>query len=263
MTALVVVLVMIGFALTVLAPVWALLTWGDLRERRRVARLSVSRCADVTTPGRRLCAVEGRSEPAAGTPLVAPLTGEPCAWFFTEVLERTSGDGPSTTLVWQAGGDMPFGVRDTTGSVLVDGRLVHPHRSSGRSYHSPPVRRVVDEDVRFARDSTHLQGLIARGVLSEKSFQRRWYSSTLGWTVEEYVLPIGEALHVQGRVELRGGRPVLGGRQGVRLVTGRTYEQLTEHIEEGVRTGSGCLLICAVAGPLLLLAGYLLARTLG
>lgn len=262
MTALAVVLVAIGGALTVLAPVWALLTWGSVRERKRISRLSVSRCADVTSPGRRLCVVEGRSLPAA-QPLVAPLSGEPCVWYFSEVVERVTSDGPSTVLVWEAGGTMPFAVHDKSGSVLVDGSLVHPDHRSKRIGHSPPVRRVVDEDVSSARDSTHLQGLVARGVLSQKSFERRWWSSSLGWSVREYVLPVGEQIHVQGRPELRAGRLVLGdGRRG-HLVTGRTYEQVAGNIEEDVRTGSGCLLMVAIAGPLLLLAGFLLVRTLG
>jgi hypothetical protein len=261
-TALVVVLVMTGGALTVLAPVWALLTWGSVRERKRIARLSVSRCADVISPERRLCAVEGRTLPAA-QPLVAPLSGEPCVWYFSEVVERVTGDGPSAELVWRDGGTMPFAVHDTSGSLLVDGSLVHPGHRSKRIGHSPPVRRVVDEDVRSARDSTHLRSLVARGLVSAKSFERRWWSRSLGWTVREYVLPVGERVHVQGRPELRAGRPVLGDGRRRHLVTGRTYEQVAGHIDEDVRTGTGCLLMAGIAGPLLLLAGFLLVRTLG
>jgi E3 Ubiquitin ligase len=262
MTVLAVLLLFLGGALIVLMPVWALLTWSTRRERGRVARLSVSRCADVTSSGRRLCAVEGRSLPAAAAPLIAPLSGEPCAWYFTEVEERSSLDGGSTSLVWQAGGVMPFEVRDETGSVLVDGRLVHPRHGSSRANHSPPVRRVVDEDVTSAQQSTSLQGLIARGVLSEKSFERRWWSSTLGWTVQEYVLPVGRQLHVQGRVGFRDGRPVLGGRRGY-LVRGGTYAELTGKLEEDLRTDWGCLVIGTLAGLLLFAAGYLLARWIG
>jgi hypothetical protein len=192
MTALGVVLLAFGAALTVLMPVWALLAWSARRERRRIARLSVSRCADVTNAGQRLCAVEGRSWPGAAGPLTAPLSGEPCVWYFSQVVERTISDGDSRSLVWEAGRAMAFAVRDETGSVLVDGRLVHPGHRSSRLDHRPPVRRVIDEDVSSARHSTHLRGLIARGVLSEESFKRGWLSSTVGWTVREYVLPAGE-----------------------------------------------------------------------
>ncbi|MEV6873375.1 hypothetical protein [Amycolatopsis sp. NPDC051128] len=163
MTALGVVLLASGGALTVLMPVWALLTWSDRRERRRVARLAVSRCADVTAPGQGLCAVEGWTRPGPAGPLTAPLSGEPCVWYFSQVVERTTSDGGSTELVWETGGAMAFAVRDETGSVLVDGRLVHPEHRSSRTEHRPPVRRVVDEDVSSARHSTQLRGLIARG----------------------------------------------------------------------------------------------------
>jgi hypothetical protein len=262
MTALAVVLLVCGFALTVLMPVWALLTWSARRERRRVARLSVSRCVDVTN-SQRLCAVEGRSWPGAAGPLTAPLSGEPCVWYFSRVAEHTTSDGEFTRLVWEAGGAMAFAVRDETGSVLVDGHLVHPDHRSSRVDHRPPVRRVVDEDVSSARHSTYLRGLIARGVLSEESFERGWLSSSVGWTVREYVLPVGEPLHVQGRPEFRDGRLVLGDGRRKHLVTGGTYAQLTDAIEQDVRTGSGCLLIGSIAGPLLLVAGYLLLRWIG
>jgi hypothetical protein len=258
MTALAVVLVTIGFALTILMPVWALLTWGSHRERKRIARLPVSRCADVTGPGARLCAVEGRAGPGPAGPLVAPLSGEPCAWYFSQVEENVSGDGPSTRLVWEAGGAMAFEVRDESGSVLVDGRLVHPDHRSSRTDHSPPLRRVVEEDVTSAKKSVHLQGLIARGVLTEKSFRRGWLSDSLGWSVREYVLAAGAQLHVQGRPGFRNGRPLLG--TGRHLVTGRTHAQLSADIEQGVRTSRGCLLIGSIAGPVLLAAGYLLSR---
>jgi hypothetical protein len=258
MTALAVVLLAFGAALTVLMPVWAWLTWSARRERRRVARLSVTRCADVPTSGHRVCAVEGRSWPGAAGPLTAPLSGAPCVWYFSQVVERTISDGDSTRLVWEAGGDMAFTVRDETGSVLVDGRLVHPDHRSSRVDHRPPVRRVVEEDVGSARHSTHLRDLIARGLLSEKSFERGWLSSSVGWSVREYVLPVGEPLHVQGRPGSRDGRPVLGAGRREHLVTGGTYTQLTDSIEQDVRTGSGCLLIGTLGGPLLFVAGYLL-----
>ncbi|WP_410612670.1 hypothetical protein [Amycolatopsis sp. lyj-109] len=258
MTALAVVLFALGAALTFLLPVWALLTWGARRERRRIARLPVSRCAGVTGPEKRLCAVEGRSEPGPAGPLLAPLSGEPCVWYFSQVVANTTDDGASTRLVWEAGGAMAFTVRDATGSVLVDGQLVHPDHASGRTGHRPPVRRVVGEDVRSARDSAHLQALIARGVLSEKSFDRRWWSSTLSWSVREYVLPAGEPLHVQGRPGIRDGRPLLGAARRKHLVSGRTHAQLAADSEQDVRTGTGCLLLWSVGGPLLLVAGYLL-----
>ena len=70
-------------------------------------------------------------------------------------------------------------------------------------------------------------------------------------------------MHAQGRPELRAGRPVLGDGRRRHLVTGGTYEQVAANIEEDVRTSSGCLLMVAVAGPLLLLVGFLLVRTLG
>ncbi|WP_086851191.1 hypothetical protein [Amycolatopsis kentuckyensis] len=143
------------------------------RERRRIARLPVSRCAHVTGPGPRLCAVEGRTEPGPAGTLIAPLSGEPCVWFFT-------------------------------GSVLVDGRLLHPDHPSSRVDHRSPLRRVVGEDVRSARD------------------------------------------------------PLLGAARRRHLVSGRTREQLAADIDQDVRTGSGCLLLGTIAGPLLFLAGYLL-----
>jgi hypothetical protein len=258
MTALAVALLACGAALTILMPVWALLTWGAVRERRRIRRLSVSRCADVTGSRQRLCAVEGRSWPGAAGPLTAPLSGEPCVWYFSQVLERTISDGGSTYLIWEAGGDMTFAVRDETGSVLVDGRLVHPDHRSSRVNHSPPVRRVVEEDVSSAQRSTYLRDLIARGVLSADSFKRGWLSSSTGWSVREYVLPVGEPLHVQGRLTSREGHPVLGAGRGKHLVTGDTHTRLTETVETDVRTGAGCLLIGTIAGPLLLVAGYLL-----
>jgi hypothetical protein len=195
--------------------------------------------------------------------LTAPLSGEPCVWYFSRVAEHTTSDGEFTRLVWEAGGAMAFAVRDETGSVLVDGHLVHPDHRSSRVDHRPPVRRVVDEDVSSARHSTYLRGLIARGVLSEESFERGWLSSSVGWTVREYVLPVGEPLHVQGRPEFRDGRLVLGDGRRKHLVTGGTYAQLTDAIEQDVRTGSGCLLIGSIAGPLLLVAGYLLLRWIG
>jgi hypothetical protein len=77
------------------------------------------------------------------------------------------------------------------------------------------------------------------------------------------VLPAGEQLHVQGRPESRNGRPVLGDGRHKHLVTGGTHAQVTGDIEQDVRTGSGCLLIGVVAGPLLLVAGYLLLRWTG
>ncbi|SEC79508.1 hypothetical protein SAMN04489727_5117 [Amycolatopsis tolypomycina] len=260
MTALAVVLLALGAASTVLMPVWALLTWGARRERRRIARLPVSRCAEVTGAGERLCAVEGRSGPGPQGTLTAPLSGAPCAWYFSQVEERVSGDGPSTRLVWETGGTMAFEVRDASGSVLVDGRLVHPEHRSSRTGHSPPVRRAVQEEVGSAQDSAHLRGLIARGILNEKSFRRGWLSDSLGWSVQEYVLPIGEPLHVQGRPGVREGRPLLGPARRKHLVAGRTHAQLSADIEQDVRTGWGCLLIGSVAGPLLLVAGYLLLR---
>jgi len=262
MTALAVVLVTMGGALTFITPVWALLTWGSHRERKRLARLPVSRCADVTGPGPRLCAVEGRSGPGPLGTLTAPLSGEPCAWYFSQVEENVSGDGPSTRVVWESGGAMAFEVRDGSGPVLVDGRLVHPEHRSKRTGHSPPVRRVVAEDVRSAKNSAHLQGLLARGILNEKQFRRGWLSDSLGWSVEEYVLPIGEPLHVQGRPGVRQGRPVLGEARGKHLVSGRTHVQLADAIDQDVRTGWGCLLIGSVAGPLLLVAGYLVAMAI-
>jgi hypothetical protein len=63
---------------------------------------------------------------------------------------------------------------------------------------------------------------------------------------------------VQGRPEARDGRAVLGDGRRRHLVTGGTHAQLTGDIEQDVRTGSGCLLIGVLAGPLLLVAGYLL-----
>ena len=262
MTALGVVLLVLGAAVTALMPLWALLTWSDRRERRRIARLSISRCADVARSGQRLCVVEGRSRPAAG-PLTAPLSGEPCVWYFSKVTEDVDDDLESSRLVWETGGAMAFAVQDETGSVLVDGSLVHPGHPSRRLEHRPPVRRVVDEEVRSPRQSTHLQDLIARGVLSEKSFERGWLSGSRGWTVREYVLPAGEPLHVQARLGFRDGRPVLGDARRKHLVTGHTQAQLIDHLDQGVRTGAGCLLLGLVGGPLLFVAGYLLVMASG
>ncbi|MEU5265206.1 hypothetical protein [Amycolatopsis sp. NPDC021455] len=258
MTAVAVVLLVLGAALTMVMPVWALLTWGARRERRRLARLPVTRCAEVTASGQRLCAVEGRSSPGPAGPLIAPLSGEPCVWYFSQVVENTISDGGSTILAWEAGGDMAFAVRDGSGAVLVDGRLVHPVRRSSRTGHRPPVRHVVAEDVSSARESAHLRGLIARGLVSGESFERGLLSSSLGWSVREDVLPAGEPLHVQGRPGFRNGHPLLGEARGKHLVTGATRAQLTDATEQDVRTGSGCLLIGVIAGPLLLVAGYLL-----
>ncbi|MBE8516736.1 hypothetical protein ILP97_04245 [Amycolatopsis sp. H6(2020)] len=263
MTAPAVVLLVLGAMLTFVMPLWALLTWGARRERRRIARLPVSRCAGVTGPGPRLCAVEGRTEPGTGGTLIAPLSGERCVWFFSQVVENTGSDGDATRLVWEAGGAMAFGVRDGTGSVLVDGRLVHPDHPSSRVGHRPPLRCVVGEDVRSAGDSAHLQALLARGVVSGKPFERGWLSSSLGWSVREYVLPAGELLHVQGRPVVRDGRPLLGDARRKHLVSGRTRAQLAADIDQDVRTGSGCLLLGTIAGPLLLVAGYLLLMRTG
>jgi hypothetical protein len=155
MTALGIVLLTLGAAVTALMPLWALLIWSDRRERRRIARLSVSPCAEATRPGQRLCVVEGRSRPGAAGPLTAPLSGAPCVWYFSQVTENVDDDVESSRLVWETGGAMAFAVQDETGSVLVDGSLVHPGHPSRRHEHRPPVRRVVDEDVRSPRQSTH------------------------------------------------------------------------------------------------------------
>ena len=258
MTVVGIILLALGAMLTVLVPVWALLTLGERRERRRHARLTLSRCADIDQPANRLYAVEGRIRPGPAGPLTAPLSGEPCVWYFTQVLERLAGDGGSTSIVWETGGGMSFAVQDESGTVLVDSQLIHPDGRTSRLYHGPPVARTVDEDVGSAKNSAHLRALIARGILTERQLKRGWLSSSIGWTAREYVLPANGPVHVQGRPVLRDGRVMIGNWKNKYVVTSSSYAQLAERIPAAVRTGTGCLLLSALAGPVLLVAGYLL-----
>lgn len=259
MVWLVVVLLFFGTGLTILAPVLLLINLQSRRERRRYARMGLSRCADITQPERRLRAVEGRTRPGPAGLLTAPLSGEPCVWYYAEVTWRDGLDG-GDSLLWQGGGNIPFAIQDETGMVLIDGPLVHPSSNSfARVGHKLPTMQVVAEESTRLENSAYLRDLVARGILTEKSFKRK--SRQRRWGVHEYILRPNIPLHVQGEPIRRNGRVLIGrgGRRRKDLVTTHTYAELRDEIvPEDLRTTTGILLICAVAGPTMLGAGILL-----
>jgi hypothetical protein len=67
--------------------------------------------------------LRGRGEPPAQSPLTAPLTHKPCAWWRYQVQERRgSGKSRRWVTIEEGTSETPFLLDDGTGSCLVDPR---------------------------------------------------------------------------------------------------------------------------------------------
>jgi hypothetical protein len=99
--------------------------FAGLRARQRASLVGATPKANIgmATDGYRQ--VEGRIEPIAGMPVVAPLTKAPCAWFHAKVEEYVPSrqhdrqGGRDWRIVREDESDTPFVVRDATGACIV------------------------------------------------------------------------------------------------------------------------------------------------
>src|SRR5262245_27987244 len=130
------VVLFVGFFLGfVMPPMYVLFMWRDRWELRlmRLARMSCAQASRETARfWRRRCAVSGEIVGGPSGLLTAPLSGEPCVWF----------------QVWSNGvfnqvTSTPFGVRDTTGTVLVSADML-------AAVEAPPLKEIVVEE--FGQD---------------------------------------------------------------------------------------------------------------
>lgn len=221
----------------------------------RAGAVMLLNVADLATgPRRGRVNLRGRVEPGPGGPLTAPLSGTPCVWWSTRVVEHwreldraflrdLDGDGKldrseaeaaqrERSRTERATSNLPFTLRDATGAVLVETVALDPdglHVSVRDQIGSERQGYFPDDTIPIERAG---YGVGMAAGRSSSRYERL-----------ETVLVVGQVVSVSGELTQQGdGSLRISGRRV--LVTTR---QLADVLGGGMGAGSLSWLVAALA----------------
>jgi hypothetical protein len=209
----------------------------------------------------RVAELKGTGECAE--PLVAEMTGTPCLYYrstvtreYEERVTVTDKDGHRRTETRRGSEQVssnerriPFLLRDATGTIGVDpqGAVIDSERSLSR------FESGAGQSLRFGNFVLEL-GSLAMGLGGRR---------TLGYRLEEWVLPLGRRLYVLGEASDADGRLSLrkpGGKGGRFIISLRSEEELVKAAKGlalGLSIGAGVLLAASLVLAVLLVLGVI------
>jgi hypothetical protein len=251
-----------GIVLLVLAAAAGGYAWWQDRKHDELTAVEASSCADmrqladavsVDAGGvafRQRCELNGTAQPAYVGTVQAPQTKKECVWYRNKVTheywdyewverngKRERDRTRRTETVSDDTSDIPFALDDGTGQAVI-----HPEEAD---IHGP--HEVFDE---FESDRSR------PGLLD--MFADQWRDETIGYRREEWILPVGTKLFVQGEMTDEDGHLRLRKPEsGTFRVSTSSEEELLASAASGRKwatIGAGAL---AVVGLVLVVVGLL------
>ena len=251
-----------GLVLLLLAAAAGGFAWWQDRKHKELSAVDASSCGDMrqladaasVSAGaggfRQRCELNGTAQPAYVGTVEAPQTKKECVWYRTKVTHEywdyytVERNGRSererrraSEVISEQASDIPFALDDGSGQAVI-----HPEDAD---IHEP--HEVFDE---FESDRSR------PGLLDLIGSQ--WRDETIGYRREEWILPVGTQLFVQGEMtdedgHLRLRKP----EKGTFRVSTSSEEELIASAASGRKwaaAGAGAL---ALIGLILLVAGAL------
>jgi hypothetical protein len=221
-------------------------TCGELRELADA--VSVEAGADLF---RQRCELSGTVQPAHVGTVQAPQTKQECVWYRTTVTHeywdydwverngrRVRERNRRSETITDDKSDVPFAIDDGSGQAIV-----HPEHAD---IHEPS--RVLNE---FEEKSTRSEGLLE---LIGQSFLGN--DETIGYRREEWILPVGTQVFVQGEVTDQDGKLELRKPEKGRFqVSTQSEAELLADAAKGRKWGTVAAVALAVIGVVLAVAG--------
>jgi E3 ubiquitin ligase len=222
-------------------------TCGELRQLADA--VSVSEGAGMF---RQRCELSGTAQPAYVGTVNAPQTGRECVWYRTKVTHeywdyeweerngrRVRERHRRSDTIKDETSDIPFALDDGTGKAII-----HPEQADVHAPHE--VLDELEED----RSNPGLLGLLGQSFLGN--------DETIGYRREEWIVPVGTTLFVQGEVtdedrELRLRKP----EKGTFRISTRSEAELMKESEAGRKWGVVAAGGLAVVGLVLVVLGAL------
>jgi hypothetical protein len=255
-----------GIVCLVLAAVAGGIAWWQHRKHEELTAVETSTCgqmrqlADAATtsagPGvfRQRCEIVGVAQPAYVGTVKGPQTGRECVWYRTKVThhyydwewetrggERRRERKRKTRTLQDDKSDVPFTLDDGTGQVVV-----HPEKADIDEPHE-----VLDEMDLDLRDSNPT-------LLEQIGFSFDRPDDSIGYKREEWVIPVGTRLFVQGEItdedgSLRLRKP----EKGSFRVSTRSEAELLKGAESGRKWSGVAAAVLGVAGLVLVVVGLI------
>jgi hypothetical protein len=252
-----------GIVCLVLAAVAAGFAWWKHRAHKELLSVEGSTCGDlrqladavsVEAGGglfRQRCELSGTLQPSHVGTVQAPQTGREGVWYRTKVtheywdydwVERNGRrvrerHRRSETLTDDQS-DAPFAVDDGTGQAIV-----YPAKAE---IHEP--EQVYDQFEDKGNTSSGLLGLLGDAFLGN--------DETIGYRREEWLLPVGTKVFVQGEVVDEDGKLHLrDAEKGAFRVSTQSEEELIASAASGRRWATIAAVVLGVAGVALAIAG--------
>lgn len=251
-----------GIVCLVLAAAAGGYAWWQHRRHGELAAVEVSTCGDmrqladaVSVSGgaggfRQRCELTGTAQPAYVGTVEAPQTKRESVWYRTKVTHeywdyeweerngrRVRERRRRSDVIKDETSDIPFALDDGTGQAVI-----HPEQAD---IHAP--HEVLDE---LEEDRSN------PSLLEQLGQSFRGNDETIGYRREEWILPVGTPLFVQGEVTDEDGHLRLRKPEnGTFRVSTRSEAELLQEAEKGRKwgiVGAGAL---AVIGLALVVAG--------
>ena len=259
---------MVGGGIALLVVAVGMAVWAQVMSRRlrAMARVETVACRDLASlrdaaaqaagPGAfsLVCEVTGTTEPGDTGLLKAELSKVECLWHrhvvarcYEETRTDSRGNRTSTTkreTVAERTSAVPFRVRDSTGTVLVD-------PAGARFDHA---EKVVD---RFEDRPHGLTGSFTVSLFG-LDLSAGGGNSTLGFEYKEWVVRSGQRMYLLGEASDRSGRLVVGKPSSGPYILSTRSEQELAHSFRTQRTVARIgVAVAGVAGLILLVIGLL------
>jgi hypothetical protein len=201
---------------------------------------------------RQRCELTGAAQPAYVGTVNAPQTGRECVWYRTKVTHeyydydweerngrRVRERKRKSRVLKSEESDIPFAVDDGSGQAIV-----HPERAD---VHAP--HEVLDELEKDTSDPS---------LVEQIGQSMRGNDETIGYRRQEWIIPVGTELFVQGEVtdedgSLRLRKPEKGGF----TVSTKSEAELLHEAAAGRKWAAVGAGVLAVAGVALVVAGAL------
>jgi hypothetical protein len=254
-----------GIVCLVLAAIAGGIAWWQHRTHKELLAVEGSTCGDLRQladavsveagPGlfRQRCELSGTAQPAHVGTVQAPQTKRECVWYQSKVTHeywdydwverdgrRTRERHRKSETLTDNRSDAPFAVEDGTGQAIV-----HPDQAD---IHEPS--QVFDQ---FEEKSTRSAGLLE---LIGQSFLGN--DETIGYRREEWIIPVGTKLFVQGEVTEEDGKLLLRKPEKGRFqISTKSEQELIKEAETGRKWGTVAAVVLAVAGIVLTVLGAL------
>jgi hypothetical protein len=199
---------------------------------------------------RQRCELTGAAQPAYVGTVNAPQTGRECVWYRTKVTHeyydydweerngrRVRERKRKSRVLKSEESDVPFAVDDGTGQAIV-----HPERAD---VHAP--HEVLDE---LEKDTGN------PSLVEQIGQSLRGNDETIGYRRQEWIIPVGTQLFVQGEVtdedgSLRLRKPEKGGF----TVSTKSEAELLQEAATGRKWAAVGAGVLAVVGLALVVAG--------